>query len=57
MGWVAQAIERLSGGRRAKAPEPPPPPTVTTQSSPGQIATLQDAFGADMAPTDNGRAG
>jgi hypothetical protein len=29
-------------------PEPPPP--LTTQSSPGQIADLQEAYGADMAP-------
>jgi hypothetical protein len=26
------------------------PPPLTTQSSPGQIADLQQAFGADMAP-------
>ena len=34
--------------RRAAENQPPPPPPVTTQSSPGQIADLQQAYGADM---------
>ncbi len=31
-----------------KSPEPPPPPPVTTASSPGQIADLQQEYGAEM---------
>jgi hypothetical protein len=41
--------ELLSRKRPARA-APPPPPPLTTQSSPGQIAELQQAYGADMAP-------
>jgi len=43
--------------RRERAEEPPeppqpPPPPLTTQSSPGQTANLQEAHGAAMrAPT------
>ena len=36
--------------RRSAPPEPSPPPPVTTQSSPGQIADLQQAYGAEMGP-------
>ena len=35
--------------RRGPAHTQPLPP-LTTQSSPGQIADLQQAYGADMAP-------
>ena len=37
-GWLRR--------RRSSAPAPPPP--MTTQSSPGQIADLQQAYGAAM---------
>jgi hypothetical protein len=43
-GGVSQLVRR-----RRSAPDPAPPP-MTTQSSPGQIADLQQAHGADMAP-------
>jgi hypothetical protein len=49
---VAAALGRIGellGRRRPARPAPPPPP-LTTQSSPGQIADLQEAYGADMAP-------
>jgi hypothetical protein len=35
--------------RRRQSARLPVPPPVTTQSSPGQIADLQQAYGADMA--------
>jgi hypothetical protein len=37
--------------RRSARNPPPPPPPVTTQSSPGEIADLQQAYGAEMAPS------
>jgi hypothetical protein len=37
--------------RPARNASPPPPPPVTTQSSPGQIADLQQAYGAEMDPS------
>jgi hypothetical protein len=43
-GGVGELVHR----RRSARDEPPPP--LTTQSSPGQIADLQHAYGADMAP-------
>ena len=43
-------VGELLRRRRSLAPPPPPPPPVTTQSSPGQIADLQEAYGADMGP-------
>jgi hypothetical protein len=46
-GGVGQWVRR-----RRPARKPPPmtaPPALTTQSSPGQIADLQQAHGADMA--------
>jgi hypothetical protein len=43
---VGELVRRRRSGRN---PPPPPPPPVTTQSSPGQIADLQQAYGADMA--------
>ena len=44
-GGVGELLRR----RRRSAQSQPPPP-LTTQSSPGQIADLQQAYGADMAP-------
>jgi hypothetical protein len=45
-GGVGELVRR----RRSARNVPPPPPAMTTQSSPGQIADLQQAYGADMAP-------
>jgi hypothetical protein len=39
--------------RRRTAGDAPAPP-VMTQSSPGQIADLQEAYGAEMAPPPPG---
>jgi hypothetical protein len=36
--------------RRRRSPRSAPPPPIMAQSSPGQIAELQQAFGAEMAP-------
>jgi hypothetical protein len=36
--------------RRRSARNAPQPPPMTTQSSPGQIAELQQAYGAEMGP-------
>jgi hypothetical protein len=49
VGGVGELLRRRRA-RRATPPEPPPPPPppMTTQSSPGQIADLQQAYGADM---------
>ena len=47
LGGMGELIRRRRSSRTA---QPPPPPPLTTQSSPGQIADLQQAFGADMAP-------
>jgi hypothetical protein len=44
----AGALVRRGRSER-KAPEAQPLPPLTTQSSPGQIADLQQAYGADMA--------
>ena len=50
-GGVGEYVRRR---RSARKPPPPPearnPPPLTTQSSPGQIADLQQAYGAEMAP-------
>ena len=43
VGGVGELVHR----RRSVPDEPPP---LTTQSSPGQIADLQHAYGAEMAP-------
>jgi hypothetical protein len=43
-GGVGELVRR----RRSKRTAPPPP--MTTQASPGQIAELQQAYGAEMAP-------
>jgi hypothetical protein len=47
---VALGGKLLRGRRSARLPPPPP---MTTQSSPGQIADLQQAYGADMAATSS----
>ena len=53
--WTLVAVAALGGAgellrrRRSARPVPPPPPPVITQSSPGQIADLQQAYGAEMA--------
>lgn len=54
-GWKLAAVAAVGGvaelvRRQRSARNPPPPPPVTTQSSPGQIADLQQAYGADMGP-------
>ena len=46
-GGVGEFVRRRRSARNQ--PSPPPPP-LTTQSSPGQIADLQQTYGADMAP-------
>lgn len=46
-GGVGEFVRRRRSAR--KQPSSPPPP-LTTQSSPGQIADLQQTYGADMAP-------
>jgi hypothetical protein len=53
--WRLIAAATLGGAgellRRRRSARPlSPPPQMTTQSSPGQIADLQQAYGADMAP-------
>jgi hypothetical protein len=45
-GGIGELVRRR---RMERTPAAPPPP-LTTQSSPGQIADLQQAYGADMAP-------
>ena len=50
-GGVGELVRRR---RLARAAAPPPPPPLITQSSPGQIADLQQAFGAEMAPPPAG---
>ena len=47
-GGVGEFIRRRRSARNQ--PSPPSPPPLTTQSSPGQIADLQQTYGADMAP-------
>jgi hypothetical protein len=50
---AAGGLGTLLARRRASRPAPASaPPPLTTQSSPGQIADLQQAYGADMAPPD-----
>jgi hypothetical protein len=60
-GWKLAAAAAAGGAgefyrrrRTAKTPPPatppPDPPPMTTQSSPGQIADFQHAYGAEMAP-------
>lgn len=52
-GGVGRLVRRRRSARTAtrnprQAPEAQPLPSLTTQSSPGQIADLQQAYGADM---------
>ena len=37
--------------RRRRSARTPPAPPMTTQSSPGQIADLEQAYGAEMTPS------
>jgi hypothetical protein len=52
--WKLAAVAAVGGVgellRRRQSARNPPPPPVTTQSSPGQIADLQQTYGADMGP-------
>jgi hypothetical protein len=52
-GWtlVAAAAAGSVGElvRRRRSARDAPPPPITTRSSPGQIADLQQAYGAEMA--------
>jgi len=50
-GGVGELVRRRRSARNAA------PPPVTTQSSPGQIADLQQAYGAEMAPAPASEAG
>jgi hypothetical protein len=43
-GGVGELVRRRRSTRNA------PPPAMTTQTSPGQIADLEQAYGAEMAP-------
>jgi hypothetical protein len=52
LGGMGELLRR----RRSSRTPPPPPPPLTTQSSPGQISELQQAYGADMAPPRDARA-
>lgn len=52
VGGVGEFVRR----RRSARNQPSPPPPLTTQSSPGQIADLQQTYGADMAPRSPGAA-
>ncbi|HEX9177412.1 MAG TPA: hypothetical protein VF874_15475 [Mycobacterium sp.] len=49
-GGVGEFVRRRRSARNQPSPPSPPPPPLTTQSSPGQIADLQQTYGADMAP-------
>ena len=46
-GGVGELVRRRRSARSA----PPPPPPMTTQTSPGQIADLEQAYGAEMTPS------
>jgi hypothetical protein len=48
---AAGGVSVLVRHRRPARNASPPPPPVTTQSSPGQIADLQQAYGAEMDPS------
>ncbi len=51
-GGVGELVRRRRSARNPSPPgveRNPPLPPMTTQSSPGQIADLQQAYGADMA--------
>jgi hypothetical protein len=52
--WTLLAAVAAGGAgelaRRRRSARTAPPPPMTTQSSPGQIADLQQEYGAEMAP-------
>ncbi len=52
--WTLLAAAAAGGigelARRRRSARSAPPPPMTTQSSPGQIADLQQDYGAEMAP-------
>jgi hypothetical protein len=52
--WTLVAVAAAGGVgelvRRRRSAQKAPPPPMTTQSSPGQIADLQQAYGAEMTP-------
>jgi hypothetical protein len=48
-GTVGEVVRRRRSARDA------PPPPLTTQSSPGQIADLQQEYGAEMGPPSASR--
>ena len=52
--WTLLAAVAVGGvgelARRQRSARNAPPPPMTTQSSPGQIADLEQAYGAEMAP-------
>jgi hypothetical protein len=52
--WTLLAAVAAGGvgelARRQRSARNAPPPPMTTQSSPGQIADLEQAYGAEMAP-------
>jgi hypothetical protein len=61
--WTLVAVAALGGmggllrrRRSSRTPPAPAAPPLTTQSSPGQIADLQQEYGADMAPPEDPRA-
>jgi hypothetical protein len=53
--WAVVAAAAAGGVgelvRRRRSAQNTPPPPMTTQSSPGQIADLQQAYGAEMTPS------
>jgi hypothetical protein len=52
--WTVAAAAAAGGVgelvRRRRSARNTPPPPMTTQSSPGQIADLQQTYGAEMTP-------
>jgi hypothetical protein len=52
--WAVVAAAAAGGVgelvRRRRSAQSASPPPMTTQSSPGQIADLQQAYGAEMPP-------
>jgi hypothetical protein len=57
VGGIGELVRRRRSARTSPPGAAPPataemaaPPPLTTQSSPGQIADLQQAYGAEMAP-------
>jgi hypothetical protein len=50
VGGIGELLRRRRSARATRPAAPPAPPPLTTQSSPGQIADLQQLYGADMVP-------